>query len=131
METHSENTLPSAKPSEKSKDSAEKKVKKVVKKSAKAKTDDLIEKYKNRSNREIGSVVNGDPDFLYVHVGDNSKTKMTVQKLLDVGYELETDPSVVKHGFLGGSLYKIPKEFADHLMKERGKKFRQPRRRRG
>jgi hypothetical protein len=98
-------------------------VKKVVKKSTEKKASDLIEKYKSRSQREIGSVVNGDPDFLYVHVGDNSKTRMTVQKLIDLGYELETDPAVVKHGFLGGNLYKIPKEFAAHLMNERGKRL--------
>lgn len=94
------------------------------KKSARKKADDLIEKYNQRVNREVGSVVNGDPEYYYVHVGENSKTQMTVQKLLDRGYELETDESVHKHGFVGGYLYKIPKEYAEHLLKERAKKLK-------
>ena len=109
-----------------------KEVKKVKEVAATAdkKAEALIEKYNQRVNREIGSVVNGDPDMYYVHVGENSKTRMTIQKLIDKGYELETDPKVVKHGYIGGSLYKIPKKFADHLLGERAKKFMKPRRRR-
>lgn len=101
-----------------------------VKETTEQKADDLIEQYKKKVKREIGSVVNGDPEFYYVHVGNNSPDNMTVQRLIDRGYELETDPKVHKFGFIGGVLYKIPKKYAEHLLNERHAKFRQSPRRR-
>tara|TARA_R100001163_G_C5040548_1_gene178776 strand:+ start:709 stop:1056 length:348 start_codon:yes stop_codon:yes gene_type:complete len=111
------------KQSEKSKD---KPMKKPVLKASKKKslTDSLIEKYNNKTEREIGSVVNGDPDMVYVHVGDNIKTQQTVQKLIDVGYQKEEDPNVVKTGYIGGNLYKIPKDFSEFLKAKRSEKIK-------
>ena len=96
----------SEKPSEKS--GAKKSSKKAdLKKKAQA----LIDKYKSTQNRETGSLVGGEPDlYHYYHVGETSTSADTIQKLLDRGYEEETDKSIRFVGLVGGRIFRIPKE---------------------
>lgn len=110
----------SEKPSEKSG------VKKSSKKAdLKKKAQDLIDKYKSTQNRETGSLVGGEPDlYHYYHVGETSTSADTIQKLLDRGYEEETDKSVRFVGLVGGRIFRIPKEVKKFFMAERAKKFR-------
>lgn len=110
----------SEKPSEKS--GAKKSSKKAdLKKKAQA----LIDKYKSTQNRETGSLVGGEPDlYHYYHVGETSTSADTIQKLLDRGYEEETDKSVRFVGLVGGRIFRIPKEVKKFFMAERAKKFR-------
>ena len=110
----------SEKPSEKSG------VKKSSKKAdLKKKAQDLIDKYKSTQNRETGSLVGGEPDlYHYYHVGETSTSADTIQKLLDRGYEEETDKSIRFVGLVGGRIFRIPKEVKEFFMAERAKKFR-------
>ena len=119
-EIDSINASASEKPSERSG------VKKSSKKAdLKKKAQALIDKYKSTQNRETGSIVGGEPDlYHYYHVGETSTSADTIQKLLDRGYEEETDKSIRFVGLVGGRIFRIPKEVKEFFMAERAKKFR-------
>ena len=88
----------------------------------------LIEKYKSTQSRETGSLVGGEPDlYHYYHVGETSTSADTIQKLLDRGYEEETDKSVRFVGLVGGRIFRIPLEVKKFYRAERAKRFQKRR----
>jgi len=119
METVSESASPSAKPSGKS--AAKKKPNKAAELAKKSKA--LIEQYKSRKVREVGSVINGDPLFHYTWVGNTSKTPDVIQRLLDLGYEEEPDKSVRFSGIVGGRVFRIPLEVKNYFREERAERY--------
>lgn len=123
-ETDLQSASPSGKRSGKS--AAKRKPSKAQELAKKSKA--LIEKYKSTQSRETGSLVGGEPDlYHYYHVGETSTSADTIQKLLDRGYEEETDKSVRFVGLVGGRIFRIPLEVKEFYRAERAKRFQKRR----